>query len=66
MRRNTIYYVGLEIESNECISKLKATEDLIIKGEKYIHLSPTLTDEHFEATMYQYLRVELNAMKQSV
>lgn len=44
---------------------LKAAEDLIDKSENHTHLSPTLTDEKFEETMYQYLREELNAMKQS-
>lgn len=40
---------------------LVTTEILLNEGEKYIHLSPTLTDENFEETMYQYLREDLKA-----
>lgn len=42
---------------------LEKAEKLLAEGEKLLHLSPTLTDEHFERTMYQYLREDLEKYK---
>ncbi|MEY8292285.1 M50 family metallopeptidase [Carnobacteriaceae bacterium 52-44] len=44
---------------------IKEAERLINEGEKSIQFSPTLTDQKFEETMYQYLKEDLEVAKES-
>ena len=44
---------------------IKEAERLINEGEKSIQFSPTLTDQNFEETMYQYLKEDLEVAKES-
>jgi hypothetical protein len=41
----------------------KKTAELLAEGEQYIHLAPTLTEEHFEEAQYDYLNEELERLK---
>lgn len=43
---------------------IKEAERLINEGEKSLQFSPTLTDQNFEETMYQYLKEDLEIAKE--
>ncbi len=54
------YRAAVELYFNRDLEK---TEGLLTEGEKYIPLAPTVTDENFEKTMYQYLKTDLEEFK---